>query len=73
VSPVLKSLMANVTSAVVRAEGALKDATVHYASLVAAEQAIAECPEASEQDRKVARHGVENARRILNVLENVWK
>ncbi len=70
--PRLESLMSDVTAAVYRAEGSLKDTIAHYKRLVVAEQAIVDCPEASEEDRKVAQHGVDYAGRILKGIKDAW-
>lgn len=61
--------MSAVTEAVLRAEGAFKDALFFYDVLVKAEQAIVDSPDTTEFDKEIARRGVENATRILKGLQ----
>jgi hypothetical protein len=65
-------LMANVTSAVFKAEGAVKDAIMYYEALIKAEQAIVDHAEATTTDKEIAVRGVDNARRMLVGLKGLW-
>jgi hypothetical protein len=75
VAPPLSQCMANVTGAVLAAEGAVKDAIVYYERLVYAERAIALHPDASEDDKRIARGGVKSAMKTYKGLLKVfpWK
>ena len=64
--------MSAVTGAVLKAEGSLKDAIVHYRQLVKAEQAIVDHPDASDDDKRIARNGVLSAQRILGGIRAVF-
>ncbi len=66
------NLMGAVTEAVLRAEGAIKDALFFYDVLVKAEQAIVDSPDTDELDKEIAQRGVENATRILVSLQALW-
>ena len=61
--------MAEVTRAVIKAEGSLNDAVTSYKLLIRAEQAIIDSPDALPEDKEIAARGVVNAQRILDALK----
>jgi hypothetical protein len=68
----MRELNSDVTLAVIHAETALKDAIRNYDELIRAEHNIAGCSFASDEEREIARSGVRNAKRILNLLRQAW-
>ena len=71
-SPKEHNLDMKVTSAVLLAEGALKEALFRFVRLLEAEQAILEDPDTQPIDREVATSGSANAKRILELLQKAW-
>jgi len=67
--------LSQVTEAVFRAEGAIKDAICYYERLEASEQALVDHPDSSKTDVAYAKQGVKQARRILKGLLKTfpWK
>ncbi len=68
----LDHVLTKATGACIKAEEALKGATLYYEDLIAAEQAIVDHPEANERDKRIARRGVRTATRIHQLLKSAW-